>query len=51
MILLEEKGDLDKNLCTPLEMKFMEEVKLNNSTILTIRILNAEDIQLCYAIK
>jgi hypothetical protein len=51
MILLEEKGELDKFLSNPFELEFIEEVKLKGSTILRIGILSAEDVQLGYVLK
>lgn len=48
MILLEEKGELNKLKSNPLELEFQEEVILENSRVLRIGLLRAEDIQLCY---
>ncbi|MBB2483499.1 hypothetical protein H5P36_25495 [Bacillus sp. APMAM] len=51
MVLLEEKGELSKLLSNPLKLEFIEEVKLNRSTVLRIGILSIEDVQLCYVVK
>lgn len=51
MTLLEEKGELNILLSNPLELEFQEEVNLNNSRVLRIGVLSAEDIQLCYVLK
>jgi hypothetical protein len=51
MILLEEKGELNKLLSNSLELEFQEEVNLEKSMVLRIGILSAQDVQLCYKIK
>lgn len=51
MILLEEEEELQKLLINPLDLEFIEEVKLKSFTVSRIGILNMEDVQLCYAVK
>lgn len=51
MILLEEKGELNKLLSNPLELEFQDEVNLKNPMVLRIGVHSTEDVQLCYKIS
>lgn len=50
MLLLEEKEVINNLLSNPLELEFQEEVNLENSRVLRIGVICAEDVQLCYKI-
>ncbi len=50
MIILESKAETNQVLTNILELEFVEEIKLNITTLLRIGVYQSEDVQIYYSI-